>query len=111
VSNTSGAVPTGAPTRHAEAGGDQIGSRFTVRESMEVVGTDGQSVGQVKEVRGTDFLLDRPMHGDVYVPFSGIRIVDGDRVMLDVPSDQLDDQGWPTPGLTGTSQQRPSGGG
>lgn len=111
VSNTSGAVPTGAHTQHAEAGGDHIGSRFTVRESMEVVGSDGERAGQVKEVRGTDFLLDRPMRGDVYVPFSGIRTVDGDRVMLDVPANVIDDQGWPTPDLTGTSQQRPSGGG
>ena len=111
VANTSGAVPTGAQTEHAEAGGDRIGSRFTVRDSMEVVGSDGESVGQVKEVRGTDFLLGRARQGDLYVPFSGIRTVDGERVMLDVRSGAVDQQGWPTPDLTGTSQQRPSGGG
>ena len=111
VANTSGAVPTGAQTEHAEAGGDRIGSRFTVLESMEVFGSDGESVGQVKAVRGTDFLLGRARQGDLYVPFSGIRTVHGDRVMLDVRSGDVDQQGWPTPDLTGTSQQRPSGGG
>jgi hypothetical protein len=111
VANTSGAVRTGEQTQHAQAGGDRIGSRFTVRESMEVAGSDGESVGQVSEVRGTDFLLTGPRQHDVYVPFSAIRTVDGDRVMLDARSSDLDAQGWPTPDLTGTSQQRPSGGG
>jgi hypothetical protein len=111
VASTSGAVSGVEQTRQGEAGGDQIGSRFTVRESMEVVGTDGESVGQVKEVRGTDFLLSGSTDHEVYVPFSAIRTVDGDRVMLDVRSGDVERQGWPTPDLTGASQQRPSGGG
>jgi hypothetical protein len=111
VANTSGAVSSVRQTEHGEAGGDRIGSRFTIHESMEIVGADGESVGQVTEVRGTDFLVGRPGRGEVYVPFSGVQTVDGDRVMLDVRAGEVDRQGWPTPDLTGTSQQRPSGGG
>jgi len=111
VASTSGVVSNVGQTQHGDAGGDHIGSRFTVHESMEVVGTDGESVGQVVGGRGTDFRLCGPTHGDIYVPFSAIRTVDGDRVMLEVRSGDVERQGWPTPDLTGTSQQRPSGGG
>jgi len=111
VANTSGAVQTGAQTQHAQAGGAQIGSRFTIREGMDVVGSDGVIVGQVKETRGTDFLVDRSMQREVYVPFSAVQTVDNDRVMLNTPARDIDNQNWPTPDLTGASQQRPAGGG
>jgi hypothetical protein len=111
VANTSGEARTGAETQHAQAGGAQIGSRFTIREAMDVVGSDGVIVGQVKETRGTDFLVDRSMQRDVYVPFSAVQTVDNDRVMLNVPARDVDNQNWPTPDLAGASQQRPSGGG
>jgi hypothetical protein len=105
VSNTSGAVQTGAQTQHAQAGGAQIGSRFTISEGMDVAGSDGVIVGQVKEPRGTDFLVDRPMQQNTYIPFSAVQTVDGSRVMLNVPARDVDNQSWPTPDLTGASQQ------
>lgn len=73
-----------------------------IREGMEVVGRDNDSVGQVKEVRANDFLVDRSLARDVYVPFSAARIVDG-RIRLNVEAGEVDNQGWETPELVETS--------
>lgn len=86
----------------------QGGTRWQIGETMDVIGSDGESLGQVKEVRGSDFLLDRPMARDVYVPFSAVQTVDGERVMLRYRSDDLGDQDWPSPDLMGTSEAPPA---
>ena len=65
-------------------GGAQVGGRADVRVGMEVVGFDGESVGLVKEVRANDFLLDRVMRRDVYVPLSAV-----EKVVLDVTPEQV----------------------
>jgi hypothetical protein len=72
---------------------------WQLAEGMNVFGADGQHVGVVKEIRERDFLLDRPMQRDVYVPFAFIRDTDGDRVALMVRSDQIDQMGWANPPL------------
>ena len=61
---------------------------------MDVVGSDGVMVGRVREMRSNDFLVDRSMQRDLYVPFSAIQTVDGDRVMLNIAARDLDRQGW-----------------
>jgi hypothetical protein len=66
-----------------ESAGD-TGGRAEVRVGMEVVGFDGESVGLVKEVRANDFLLDRVMRRDLYVPLSAV-----ERVVLDVVPEQV----------------------
>jgi osmotically-inducible protein OsmY len=81
-------------------------NRPTIREAMDVVGSDGVIVGQVKEARDTDFLVDRSMQRDVYVPLSAVQTIDGDRVLLNIPARDVDNQNCPTPDLTGTSQQQ-----
>ena len=63
---------------------------------MQVVGTGARPVGQVAELRGTDFRLSRPDGVDVYVPYEAIRAMLGGEVVLDVRADQIDAQGWPT---------------
>jgi hypothetical protein len=62
----------------------------------EVVGSDGEKVGDLKEVRDADFLMSRGgLKRDVYVPVTSVSEVSGDgRIVLDVPSDAVDDQGW-----------------
>ncbi|HET6317362.1 MAG TPA: hypothetical protein VFG86_12955 [Chloroflexota bacterium] len=81
-------------------GADQITA------GMDVLGVDGEVVGQVKEVRENDFLLDRPMAHDLYVPYrfvlsvperGGDRPVRGKEVVLTVSAAQLDSQGWQRP--------------
>ena len=71
-----------------------------IRSGMNVVGTDGERIGQVKEVRGSDFLIDRPMARDVYVPFSACRTVSSNRVVLTIRADEVDNMGWANPELT-----------
>jgi hypothetical protein len=93
-----------ASTSSAGAGPSQHGNRWQIRETMDVVGSDGERVGTVKSVHGTDFHVDRPMGRDLFVPFSAVRTVDGERVMLDVRAKEVDDQHWPAPGLTGSNE-------
>ncbi|HEX9131521.1 MAG TPA: DUF892 family protein [Ktedonobacteraceae bacterium] len=70
-----------------------------VQDGMRVVGSDKRQVGHVRDVRENDFLVDIPMHRDLYVPFSAIQNVDADRVVLNIPVDQIDDMNWPKPPL------------
>ena len=73
-----------------------------VTVGMRVFGSDDLELGRVKEVREHDFLLDRPVQRDVYVPLSAIRQVEinvqrlnlGAEVLLDVTSNGLDEMGW-----------------
>jgi hypothetical protein len=107
VASTSGVssrTGPGEPGASAGAGPSQHGNRWQIRETMDVVGADGERIGTVKAVHGTDFHLDRPMKQDLFVPFSAVRTVDGERVMLDVRAHEVDDQRWPTPGLTGSNE-------
>jgi hypothetical protein len=86
----------GEPGMSAGAGASQHGNRWQIRETMDVVGSDGESIGSVKSVRGTDFEVNRPMSRDLYVPFSAVRTVDSERVLLNCRASEVDQQQWPT---------------
>lgn len=62
--------------------------RSRVQAGMEVVGSDGRSVGQVKEARDGDFVINRHLARDITVHYSGVREIDGNRVVLTVPANQ-----------------------
>lgn len=81
------------------ATGEGTGRR-QVRTGMTVYGSDDQDIGQVKEVRGNDFLVDRALARDIYVPFSAVRSAQDDRVTLNIESSEIDNQGWENPELT-----------
>jgi hypothetical protein len=68
---------------------------FQVSAGMEVLGAEKERVGQVKEVRTSDFLVERSPQRDVYVPFAAIRDVTGNQVVLTVTSDHVDALKWP----------------
>jgi hypothetical protein len=68
---------------------------FQVSAGMEVLGAEKERVGQVKEVRTSDFLVERSLQRDVYVPFAAIREVTGNQVVLTVTSDHVDALKWP----------------
>jgi hypothetical protein len=64
---------------------------------MQVVGSDEVSIGQVKEIRENDFLVDRStlrLQRDVYVPLDAVGEVGEDRVMLGIAAGQVDGMGW-----------------
>jgi len=67
-----------------------------IRQGMEVVGSQGKHIGTVKEIRSSDFLVDRNMAFDVFVPFSACDHVNG-KIFLNVKASDIDKQGWPTP--------------
>ena len=107
VAETSGVstrAGPGEPGASAGAGPSQHGNRWQIRDTMDVVGSDGETVGTVKAVHGTDFHLDRPVARDVFVPFSAVQTVDGERVMLRVRANEVDDQNWPAPDLMGSTE-------
>lgn len=95
----------GLGQRQGASSGTMFGSDFRsqLREGMSVVGSDGDNVGELKEISSSSFLLDRSMHREIFVPYSAIQSVTGDRVMLSVRSNDIDDQGWATPDLMGST--------
>lgn len=82
------------------------GMNRQIRPGMEVIGRDGNHIGEVKELRSNNFLVDRPMARDVYIPFSACQI-SGGQIRLNVRADEVDDQGWEMPDLleTDTTQK------
>lgn len=70
-------------------------------EGMEVLGSDGRSLGHVKEIGNMFFLLDRPMRLDMRLPLDIVESVDGQRVKLAVTSDQAENREWPSRGGLG----------
>jgi hypothetical protein len=53
----------------------------------------GEAAGRVKAVRDGDFLLDRPLRRDVYVPFTAIRSSSSTAIRIGVPNARLDATG------------------
>src|SRR5438067_2855960 len=62
-----------------------------VQEGMDVVGSDMRPVGVVRNVRDNDFRIDIPMQRDLYAPFDAVQNVTDDRVILNIPADQVRD--------------------
>jgi hypothetical protein len=76
--------------------------RAQLRNGMEVVGSDGDFVGHVKSLAEFHLSIDRPAKMDAYAPYDVIQEVTQDRVVLNVPADQVDKMGWskiPAPGV------------
>jgi sporulation protein YlmC with PRC-barrel domain len=73
---------------------------WQVQVDAYVVGSDGEAVGQVKEVGQDNFLVNRSMDRDVYVPFGAIQAITDYSIMLTIPAGRVDDIGWPKPPLS-----------
>ena len=77
-----------------------------IQVGMDVTSVDGERIGRVKALRATEFLLDRPMARDLWVPFSAVLAAE-DRggsfrrgpqqpveVVLNVSAAHVEAQGW-----------------
>jgi hypothetical protein len=77
-----------------------------IKPGMDVVSIDGERIGTVKEVREHDFLIDRHLARDLWVPFTSV-VEAGEHggafrrgptqpseVVLSVPAAHIDQQGW-----------------
>ena len=70
----------------------------------EVVGSDGEKVGNLKEVGDATFVVyRRTLRRDISIPMKHIVEVTTDtRIVLDAPEDQVDDIGWSRPPFVDT---------
>ncbi len=68
--------------------------RSPIRTGMRVVGEDGRSVGQVRDVHDFDFILTRPERPPLFVPFMAVAEVSDDLVSLNIPADEVDTKDW-----------------
>jgi len=74
-------------------------------EGMEVQGRDGQKVGRVKTLQGSDFVLDRPRKRDLVVPRAAVGSVTTTIVTLLQDADRIDDMGWQEAGMQESSRR------
>ena len=76
-----------------------------IEVGMDVVSIDGQRIGRVKQITEDEFLLDRPMARDLWVPLRFVLAtedysgnfhgpVQPTDVILEVSSAHIDRQGW-----------------
>ena len=74
-------------------GGPQTLSQLQAT-GAEVVGSDGEKVGDLKEVGDADFLVKRTLRRDIRLPVSRVREVTADnKIVLDVPAEEAKDLG------------------
>lgn len=87
-------------------GMDRTNEAMTIREGMDVVGSDGNKVGEVVAVHQGYVVVEKGFFfpTDYYIPSSAIASNDGDKVYLNVTKDAALDQGWDVmPGETGSA--------
>jgi hypothetical protein len=82
-------------------GGMTTASHSQVALGMDVVGSDLDSVGTVKETRDSMFLIDRPLRRDVWAPYSAVQAITADQLVLNCPAGEVNDQGWGSPPMMG----------
>lgn len=74
-----------------------MAQRYEFRKGADVFGSDGQKIGDVKDV-GTNFLDVSTgflgFGGELYIPFDAVNRVEDDRIYLNVPSDRVSSMGW-----------------
>jgi hypothetical protein len=66
-----------------------------ISAGMDVLSADRENVGQVMEVRNSDFMLARPLGNAVAVPFGAVVGVAGDQVLLTISADHIETIKWP----------------
>jgi hypothetical protein len=77
-----------------------------IHVDMNVSSIDGERLGKVKEVGAGEFLIDRPMARDLWVPFSAVLAAEDrsgtfrrgpsvpDEVVLSISAAHVDAQNW-----------------
>jgi len=103
MSETEDPNSQGGILKASSPGADQIAIGMTVSS------VDGHEIGKVKEIAATEFLVDRPIVRDLWIPFSAI-VETTDRggtfrrgptmateVVLSVAYEDLHSQGWRHP--------------
>jgi hypothetical protein len=68
------------------------------REGMDVIDTKGNFIGRIKAVRESDFLVDRSMARDLYIPNTTVKSAEN-QIVLSVDEDQLESMDLPKPDI------------
>lgn len=70
-----------------------------IQQGWDVYGIDGEKVGSVEETGPNYFVIRKGLifHKDVYVPAFAVTNVGNQRVDLNIPKDQISEQGWDHP--------------
>ncbi len=78
---------------------------WTIQEGTDVVGSDGDKVGEVVAVQDSYVVVEKGFFfpTDYYIPTNAIANYDGDKIHLNVTKDQALDQGWDTEPMTATT--------
>lgn len=63
-------------------------------EGMEVVGPEGEDIGEVKEVRDGEFVVGRTLQPAATLPFDVIAAVIGHQVHLSIDAEEVDERFW-----------------
>jgi hypothetical protein len=82
-------------------GGMTTASHGQVTLGMDVVGSDLDSVGTVKETRDSMFLIDRPLRRDIWAPYSAVQAITANQLVLACAAGDVNDQGWDSPPMMG----------
>ena|SRR5947209_7766131 len=93
------------PVEHGEILKASSPGAAQVHVGMNVNSLDGEVIGKVKEVAEGEFLLDRPLARDLWVPFSAVLAtqdytgnvrgpVQPTAVVLEVGHSKVDEMGW-----------------
>ena len=74
----------------------QSGYSTQIHEGMEVLDVNGEKIGMCGERLGDYFNIDAGFLGtkEYYAPFSAIKRVDGNSIVVNVRKDQIDTMGW-----------------
>jgi ferritin-like metal-binding protein YciE len=102
-SSTAGSTYSGGSAQAANmpmssaSTGAAMNTRSQLQLGMEVVGQDMGNIGSIKDMRDGDFLVNRKMKRDVYVPFNAVQNIDNGRAILNIPTNQVDNMGWQNP--------------
>lgn len=74
----------------SRSGGYGTSGNWDLHEGMEVLASDGDRIGTVKSVQGDTIQVDRRGKRDIAVTFGSIQDIQGDQVLLNMPSQALD---------------------
>jgi len=77
---------------------DRTAQDWTITEGTDVVGSDGDKVGEVVAVQSNYVVVEKGFFfpTDYYIPTSAISNYDGDKIYLNVSKDEALNQGWDT---------------
>lgn len=72
------------------------GPRMMAEGGAEVVGSDGEKAGDLKDQRDAELTVSRGgIKRDLHIPVTNVsELIGGDVVKLDIPADRVEEVGW-----------------